>query len=173
MESVQQTKQQLQPSQLCYDMIKRWESLRLRAYKAVPGEKFYTIGYGHYSPSIKRNQVITYVQADEYLKSDVAQIVPLLNDWCPNLKQIEFDSLLCFIFNVGWYSFRHNMVGLVARDYSLGKSSAVDVTNRMVQYVRAGGKVLLGLQRRRMYEANMFLEKAHYKIENGVITTYN
>ena len=30
------------------NLIKRFEGLRLKAYKCVPTEEMYTIGYGHY-----------------------------------------------------------------------------------------------------------------------------
>ena len=39
--------------------IKEFEGVRLRAYKAVPTEKYYTIGYGHYSKDINANTTIT------------------------------------------------------------------------------------------------------------------
>lgn len=30
------------------DLIKSFEGCKLRTYKCVPTEKYYTIGYGHY-----------------------------------------------------------------------------------------------------------------------------
>ena len=36
------------------ERIKREEGLRLKAY-LLPNEPYYTIGYGHHSPNIKKN----------------------------------------------------------------------------------------------------------------------
>ena len=46
------------------ELIKRFEGCQLTAYKAVPTEKMYTIGYGHYG--VESGTVITQYQADAY-----------------------------------------------------------------------------------------------------------
>ena len=44
------------------NLIKKFEGLRLTAYKPVSAEKFYTIGYGHYgSFEIKDQQLIAAI----------------------------------------------------------------------------------------------------------------
>ena len=53
------------------NLIKSFEGLRLRAYKPVSTEKYYTIGYGHYGADVTANMVITETQAIEYLKKDL------------------------------------------------------------------------------------------------------
>ena len=61
-------------SRLGLRLIKDFEGLRLAAYKPVPTEKYYTIGWGHCSPDIRQGQVITHEQADDYLMEDVAPL---------------------------------------------------------------------------------------------------
>ena len=40
-------------------LIKSFEGLRLKAYKAVSTEEYYTIGYGHYGADVAADMVIT------------------------------------------------------------------------------------------------------------------
>lgn len=40
-------------------LIKKYEGCRLKAYKATSSEKYYTIGYGHYSKDITADTVIS------------------------------------------------------------------------------------------------------------------
>lgn len=52
-------------------LIKHWEGCRLTAYKPVKGEKYWTIGWGHYGPDVRQGQTITQTQADAMLKRDL------------------------------------------------------------------------------------------------------
>ncbi len=61
----------MKSSELLIKKIKEFEGLSLKAYKPVPTEKFYTIGYGHYGADVKKNQVITEKQAEELLRKDL------------------------------------------------------------------------------------------------------
>ena len=58
-------------SQEGIDLIKRFEGCRLKAYKALPTEKEFTIGYGHYGSDVKEGMVITQKQADDLLVKDL------------------------------------------------------------------------------------------------------
>lgn len=49
------------------DLIKSFEGCKLKAYKCVPTEKYYTIGYGHYGKDVKPGMVINSKQAEELL----------------------------------------------------------------------------------------------------------
>ena len=48
-------------------LIKRFEGCRLTAYKPVPTEKYWTIGWGHYGPDVCQGDRITQVKADAML----------------------------------------------------------------------------------------------------------
>ena len=54
------------------DFIKSFETLRLKAYKAVKSEKYYTIGYGHYGPDVEPGMEITENEAERMLAEDLA-----------------------------------------------------------------------------------------------------
>ena len=42
------------------EFIKAFESCRLTAYKALPQELYYTIGYGHCGPDVTEGMTIPY-----------------------------------------------------------------------------------------------------------------
>ena len=49
------------------DFIKSFETLQLKAYKAVQTEQHYTIGYGHYGPDVTPSMEITEAEAERML----------------------------------------------------------------------------------------------------------
>ena len=51
-------------------LIKRFEGCRLKAYKPVATETYWTIGWGHYGSDVKEGQVITQAEADDLLVED-------------------------------------------------------------------------------------------------------
>ena len=158
----------MKPSEQALEMIKSFEGLRCRAYKAIPEEKYYTIGYGHCSPDITRHQVISPKQADQLLLQDVGEIAAKLDADTPNLEQHQYDALISMIYNIGWYNYRHSMLRESVRNLNLNKTPE-QIARRMTWWVRASGKVLLGLQKRRVYEANHFLGYEHFKLSDGKI----
>ncbi|WP_143767420.1 lysozyme, partial [Paenibacillus odorifer] len=54
-------------SQVGISLIKSFEGCRLTAYKPVPTETYWTIGWGHYGPDVKAGMTITQAQADSML----------------------------------------------------------------------------------------------------------
>lgn len=128
------------------DLIKRFEGLRLKAYKAVSTEKYYTIGYGHYGSDVKEGMVITQQQADDYLKKDVASAVSAVNNTNLILNQFQFDALVSFTFNCG----KANLTRLI-------KNRTLDeISEALLLYNKSSGKVLQGLVNRRKAEKELF-----------------
>lgn len=145
-------------------LIKNFEGLRLTAYKALPTEKYYTIGYGHYGSDVKRGMKITEAQADAYLKSDVSWAESAVNrlvtafinthgyDPVERYGDNGFSALVSLTFNVGPAWTRNS--GLRSLLLTGKWKEAAD---RMLLYNKAGGKVLEGLKRRRAAERELFL----------------
>lgn len=130
------------------ELIKEFEGLRLIAYKPVPTEKYWTIGYGHYGKDVKEGQVITKEQAENYLKADLkkseAAVKQLPQYKC--MTQGMYDALVSFTFNCG-----------TGNLYKLCDGRPLDVIGeKIVLYNKAGGKVLQGLVRRRKREQDLF-----------------
>lgn len=145
-------------------LIKDFESLRLYAYRCPAGVP--TIGYGH-TLGVKMGQAITEKQAEDYLKQDVTPIERYLNDVGVNFRQEQFDALVSWIFNLGAGNFQHStLFKKICTDAPDG-----EVAEQILKWVNADGKPLLGLKRRRIAEANMFLGTEAYKLDkdNNII----
>ena len=138
--------------------IKDSEGLRLGAYKCAAG--VWTIGYGH-TKGVKQGQVIDQSKADDYLVEDIAPIERLLNDLRINFRQEQFDALVSWIFNLGASAFQRSTLYI-----RIGtNASDEEITDQMVKWVNAAGKPLVGLKKRRIAEANMFLGYDKYYLD--------
>lgn len=138
------------------DFIKSFESLKLKAYKAVPTEKFYTIGYGHYGPDVTPGMTVTEAEAERLLAEDLAETERAVSrstaGW--NLKQSQFDALVSLAFNIGVNAFQNStLLKFIKR----GAPEDV-IRNEFGRWCHSGGRVLKGLQRRRQAEADMYFE---------------
>ena len=86
----------------CYQLIKQFEGLRLEAYVCAAGK--ISIGWGH-TKGVKKFDTINEAQAVTFLREDIAsfesQLLKALNADAIEIKQCEFDALICFAFNLG------------------------------------------------------------------------
>lgn len=155
----------MKASENALGLIKRFEGLKLEAYKPLPSEKYYTIGWGHYGADVKMGMSITQKQAEEFLKSDIKPIERLLNGMGINYTQNQFDALTSWIFNLGAGNF--NKSTMKKRIVSGAHDTAI--TDEMIRWTRAGGRVLSGLVRRRADEANTFLGRTVYYVDGLTI----
>ena len=129
------------------NLIKRFEGVRLKAYKADPSEKKWTIGYGHYG--VEAGLTITQAEAEEYLVKDLAKYEKKVNKYLSkyNFNQNQFDALVSFAFNIG------SIDQLTAN----GTRNFAMISMKMLEYNKCGGKVLAGLTRRREAERRLFM----------------
>lgn len=137
----------MKTSQTGLNLIKRFEGLRLKAYKCPAG--IWTIGFGH-TAGVKPNDVITREKANELLKQDLAPAERIVNKYAQThpLTQHQFDALVSFTFNCGSGSF----ATLTSKGRNLNQ-----VAEAMLLYVRgANGVVLEGLKNRRKAEYQLF-----------------
>ena len=125
-------------------LIKSFEGCKLEAYKCPAG--VWTIGYGH-TAGVKKGMKITQAQADSFLKSDVEKYETYVNNKNLNLNQNQFDALVSFTYNCG----AGNLSTLVK-----GRTLA-EISNALLLYNKASGKVLAGLKRRREAERALFI----------------
>ena len=136
------------------NLIKEFEGLRLCAYKATPSEKYYTIGYGHYSADVTPNMTITKAEAESMLTRDLAWAERAVGDIGLYLTQNEFDALVSFTFNLGTGNLKKLTKG----------RNKTEIADAMLLYNKAGGKELAGLTRRRKAERSLFLESSDIHI---------
>ena len=76
-----------------FEFLKEEEEFRSESYKATKGEKFLTIGFGHYGSDVKEGQTITEEEALVQLRQDIdgripeiEKAIPSFNTFSDNLK---------------------------------------------------------------------------------------
>ena len=133
-------------SQNGINLIKKYEGCRLKAYKPVATEKYFTIGYGHYGADVRQGMTITQAQADAFLKKDCAASVKAVNALGKPFNQNQFDALVSFCYNCGSGNLK-----------SLCNGRTIDqIGDKIILYNKAGGKVLNGLVKRRKEEQTLY-----------------
>jgi lysozyme len=80
-----------------------------------------------------------------------------------NYTQGQFDALTSCIYNLGVGNFKSSAM----YKYIVSHKGDEAITDQMVKWANAGGRPLLGLRRRRVAEANMFLGKERYYVDNS------
>lgn len=130
-------------------LVKEFEGLRLKAYQCPGG--VWTIGYGH-TAGVKPGMVITKALAEEYLKADLIAFERYLNGLGLDLNQNQFDALISFIYNVGTGNFSNSTLLRKVRANPQDNS----IMDEFLRWVYSKGRVLPGLQRRRLAEMKLY-----------------
>ena len=130
-------------------LIIEFEGLRLKAYQCPGG--VWTIGYGH-TAGVKPGMVITEAQAEEYLKANLIAFERYLNGLGLALNQNQFDALVSFIYNVGTGNFSSSTLLRKVRANPQDNS----IVDEFLRWVYSKGRVLPGLQRRRLAEMKLY-----------------
>lgn len=130
------------------NLIKSFEGCKLKAYKCLPTEKYYTIGYGHYGSDVTAGMKITEEQAEELLVQDCKKAIKNVNSFMSkyNFNQNQFDALVSFAFNVG------SINQLTAS----GTRTLEQISSKITAYNKSGGRVIAGLVKRRSKEKELF-----------------
>lgn len=130
------------------NLIKRFEAYRDTAYKNYTGTL--TIGYGH-TNGIYKNMKINSAEAEEFLRQDIleAELSVMKYDSKYHWTQNEFDALVDFAFDIG------SINQLTAK----GTRTKKQISEKILDYKKAGKKVLQELVERRLAEKALFDEE--------------
>lgn len=140
-------------------LIREFEGLRHELYLCPAG--VWTIGYGH---AVSRNEPearalyprgrsISTGEAEGLLWRDVSAVASAIDRLVTvRLTNNQFCALISFVFNVGIGAFKRSTL---LRKLNAGDYAAVPA--QLKRWTRGGGKVLLGLKRRREAEAKLWL----------------
>ena len=131
--------------------IKRFESCVLTAYQDAKG--VWTIGYGH-TEGVKKGDKITYYQAEQFLKEDLAKFEAEANKCKRISTQGKYDAILDFIYNCGPANFNNSTL----KKYIECGKATWEIQEQFLRWVNSGGRKLGGLVSRRIWEANRFNE---------------
>lgn len=134
------------------DFIAGFEGFREKAYDDY-GQL--TIGFG--TPASNKNQTITREAAKKELSKQVMKFRTIVleakeefgYDWSEN----QIDALTSFAFNNGPRGLRQLLTG--GEEGARGDDI---ISEKMLEYNKAGGKVLPGLTKRRQAEADLFTQ---------------
>lgn len=136
-------------------LIRKYEGCKLKAYQC--SAKKWTIGWGNTfyedGSSVKQGDTITQERADKLF-------VILLDQFAANLRPLitakindnQFGALLSFAYNAGMGAFSKSTLRKVV---NANPNNQV-IRLEFMKWTKAGGKVLLGLQRRRSAEADLY-----------------
>ncbi len=137
-------------------LIKHHEGVRSRPYRCPAN--LWTVGVGHLIGDGKHlpdsyNRTFSEAEIDGILKSDLRRFELGVHKMLPNvpLRQHEFDALVSFCFNLGLGCFQRSTLR-----QALLRGNKKAAMESLVKYCRAGGKILRGLQIRRLDEKALF-----------------
>ena len=146
----------MQTSERGIRLIKHYEGVRNRPYRCPAG--LYTVGVGHLIGDGKSlpdtwNRTFSEDEINGLLRSDLRRFELGIHKMLPNmpLRQHEFDALVSFSFNLGLGCFQRSTVR-----QALLRGDKAQAMESLVKYCRAGGKILKGLQNRRLDERRLF-----------------
>ena len=148
-------------------MIMHHEGVRQKAYRCPA--KLWTIGVGHvlYPEQGKLkledrlsvplrpedDRVFSMEEVDGILRSDLSRFERGVAQYCPvPLTQGNFDALVSFAFNVGLGTLQRSTLR-----QKLLRGDKAGAAEELLKYCMAGGKILKGLQNRRIDERAVFL----------------
>ncbi len=135
-------------------LIREFEGFRSSAYRCPAG--VLTIGYGHTGragpPAVKEGMTMTEPEARIILVREANAFAEKAADLIRHpLSDAQFSALVSFAFNVGIAAFASSSVLKAVNGGDLAA-----VPRRLQLWVKAGGRVLPGLVRRRAAEAALF-----------------
>jgi lysozyme len=137
-------------------LIKHHEGVRSRPYRCPAN--LWTVGVGHLIGDGKSlpdswNRTFSQEEIDGILKSDLRRFELGVHKMLPNvpLRQHEFDAIISFCFNLGLGCFQRSTIR-----QALLRGDKTQAMESLVKYCRAGGKILRGLQIRRLDERALF-----------------
>lgn len=147
-------------------LIRRFEGFRAQAYRCPAG--VWTIGYGHTAqagpPAVREGMEIGEAEARRILARDVARVAAEVAMLLARpVSAAQFSALVSFAYNVGVAGLRGSSV---LKAVNAGRFHEVPV--RLKLWVKAGGRVLPGLERRRAAEAELFLSDTPPEAGRGV-----
>lgn len=155
-EQATQESQKAAPSGMSSDglaILQYFESCRLEAYWDADG-KVWTIGWGDTGPDVVKGLRITQAEADERLQRRLTrEFVPgVLAALTRPATQAQLDAMVDFAYNIGVSAFQGSTL---VRLFNAG--DAAGAAEQFPRWNRSGGKVLLGLRRRRAADHARFL----------------
>lgn len=139
-------------------LLKELEGFRSKPY--LDGAGVPTIGYGstYYKNGTRvtmQDVDISQFEATQLLEDLLLHFERTVDCYTrDDIKQHEFDALVCFAYNVGGNAFKKST--LIKKINA--KASANVITSEFLKWVNINGKPNQGLKNRRLKEINLYLK---------------
>ena len=145
-------------NKLGIETMHHFEGCKLTAYQCPA--KVWTIGWGNtFYPDktpVKQGDVITQEQANALFET-------VMNNFALGVKKCltkevnenQFSALVCFAYNVGIGSLQKSTL---LKKININPNDET-IAGEFAKWTKAGGKVLLGLVRRRKAESDLYFKK--------------
>ena len=135
------------------ELIKDFEGFREIAYKCPAG--IWTIGYG-WTHGVKEGDTITEEKASELVEQEVIKIAEQVKDVLSEevfakLTENQVCALIDFVYNLGLGNFKESTLCKMIKNGQI-----MEAGNQFERWVKAGGKVLPGLVKRREAEKELW-----------------
>ena len=133
----------------CINFIKQFEGCKLTAYK-MPGEQYFTIGYGHYGADVYEGQTISQKTANKLLEDELQKCLKYVLKLNLQLNQNQLDALISFTYNCGQGNLKK-----LTKNRTLS-----EIAEHITSYTgSASSSNKKGLQKRRLAEKELFLKE--------------
>lgn len=130
-------------------LIKKFEGCKLEAYLCSAGVP--TIAFGR-TKNVKLGDTCTQEQADAWLEEELEEYTGYVSDAVTQaLQQNQIDAMVAWTYNLGPSNLRSSTMLQV-----LNEGKLQEVPQQMRRWNKANGKVLEGLERRRLAESMLF-----------------
>lgn len=138
-------------SQKGLDILKEFEGLRLEAYKCSANVP--TIGYG-WTQGVKMGDVWTREHAEHMLLEGVKPYEKAVQEAIGDAKtsQNQYDAMVSLCYNIGPANFKKSSVARLHKEGKYNQAAAA-----FMMWVKAGGKIIGGLIKRRNKEKALYL----------------
>lgn len=137
-------------------LIESFEGFRSKPYKCPAGIP--TIGYGNtFYPDGRKvslsDSPINESQATDLLKNTLSTFEKYVDSFCrDDINQNQFDALVSFAYNLGPANLKSSTLLKKVNN----NPSDPTIRNEFMKWVRAGGRTLPGLVRRRQAESDLY-----------------
>jgi len=143
----------IQASEKCFELVKHFEGCKLVAYPDSAG--LYTIGIGTTvypdGKPVKKGQTCTEDQARQWFLWDLKEAEGKLMRWLTvedKLPQHKIDALISIVYNLGY---PQSLIRAVNNNHN-----DPNIAGLFQMYVKAGGRTIAGLVRRRRAESWLY-----------------
>lgn len=135
------------------ELLKHFEGWRERAYPdPATGGKPWTIGYG-FTKGVQPGDSMTIDEGEERLKLEVAEYEDGVKEATIAGNENQVAAMTCLAYNIGLGNFRASSV---RRFHNLGQFDRA--ADAFLMWIRAAGKEMPGLFRRRRAERSLYLD---------------